>query len=110
MMKWTLACAGVVLAGFLAVPAGAQEAVPTPTPGTTVVQSTTQTQRSGLLGRLLGRRGRMTSTVSQPSTSAKAMPSATPSSTGVRQAQAVEVQTVQTRQGLLGRLRSRIGR
>jgi hypothetical protein len=116
MLKWTLACGAVVtLAGFLAVPAQAQQAVQPTTPPVTVIQTpTTQTPRFGLLRRFRERRG-MTpaTTVSQPVTQLKTMPSATGK---VQQAGATEVvpapttQVVEGRQGLLSRLRGRLGR
>lgn len=111
MRKWIFVCAVVTLAGFLAEPAPAQEAVPAPGPGITSAGP-----RAGLISRLRDRRpmtilSQRTTTVTTSSAPAK-----------VVQAQATEApktpitpmttatQVVENRQGLLSRLRARVGR
>ena len=112
-------------AGTVPVPASAQETVQT-TPRIVTTNEpivTTAAPRGGLLSRLRIRNRRMnaTSTTVQPSTvePAKAMPTkttgTTPSTSKVQQAGAVEAmpvqtQTIEPRQGILGRLRARLGR
>ncbi len=121
MMKWTLACAVVVVAGFLAVPAPAQEPAKIPATVITTSQPVITTPSPGLFGRLRDRRG-MTTIVNQPIVQAQA--TTTEAKSNVLQVQntetigmpvqtqvmPAEMQVMETRPGLLSRLRSRLGR
>ncbi len=110
MGKWMFACAVVTVAGFLAEPAQAQEVITTAPKAVTSAETVTVTPRGGVLQRLRERRG-MT-VVSQSVTTAPAVATTTTPGTVV-QAQAtqtpaaVQTQVVETRQGILVRLRDR---
>jgi hypothetical protein len=105
-----LACAVVTLVAFLAQPAPAQEPLKTPTKVVTASETVTVAPRTGLLGRMFPNR----TTMVVRGVSATTMPPATTS--GVTQAQgttttmAAQTQVVETRQGVLSRMRARLGR
>jgi hypothetical protein len=109
MRKWMLACAVVTLVGFTAAPAPAQETIPAPTIVT--AQPATTTQRTGILPRLFGNRSTTTvrgvsaTTTMPPATTTGVIPA-----TGTTTTMAAQTQTTETRQGLLGRMRARLGR
>jgi hypothetical protein len=126
MRKWILGCAVVTLGCFLIEPAQGQETIKAPQ--TTVITSspTTSSPRVGLFRRLRDRR-QGTTTISQPMVTTRGVSSSsstTPSQSGIVQAQATvpstttttqpvttaQMQTTETRQGLLSRLRGRLGR
>ena len=108
MRKWMTSA--LLAAGLVAGETAAQDKVAAPKTTTQTEVITTQ-PRSGLLGRRVGRREVVTTTV-QPGTTAQP-------GTKVQQAQGIEPAPVQTaevmdgrdyRPGLLSRLRMRLGR
>jgi hypothetical protein len=112
---WILAGAALVTAGFLALPAPAQETVKSPSKTVSTVETIQTTPRSGLLRRLL-RRDTVVVTESAPVTKSETTQTQTPSK--VQQAQAIQpaqtqtqaMETREVRGGILSRLRSRFGR
>jgi hypothetical protein len=128
MRKWMLLCAVVVAAGFLADRAPAQEPAKIAPSVITTSEPVMVAPRAGLFSRMRERRG-MTTMVSQPVIQTQA---GVPMTSGVQQAQALEpqigskvqqaqgteiiampatqMQVMETRQGLLPRLRARLGR
>ena len=115
MRMWIFAGAVVTLAGFLVEPAPAQETIQKPGTVITTAQPSTQPARGGLLQRIRDRRQGVT-TVSEPVTQTTTTTKSSQPQTTVQQAQATrtvtssEMPVMETRQGLLGRLRARRGR
>lgn len=114
MGKWMLVGTVVLAAGFLTQPAQAQEVITTAPKMVASTQTTSMQPRRGMLQRLRERRG-MT-VVSQRPMMMPAATATTPSTTVV-QAQSstpatmtTQTQVMETRSGLLARLRERRGR
>lgn len=112
MRKWMLACAVVTLAGFLAEPASAQEPLKAPAKVVTASETVTMAPRVGLLQRLRG--PRTTMVVRGVSASSTTQPPATvipaQGTPGAGTTMTTQTQIVETRQGLLARMRVRLGR
>jgi hypothetical protein len=121
MMKWTLPCAAVVVVGFMADPVPAQEPAKIPATVVTTSPPVITTPSPGLFGRLRDRRGTTTSYYPQI---VQAQATTTEAKSGVLQVQNTETvgapapmqvtpaptQVMETRAGLLSRLRGRLGR
>ncbi len=135
MRNWTLVCAAVIVAGFMADRVPAQEPATIPATVTNTTEIVTPAPRTGLFGRLRERRG-MTMTVNQPIIQAQAiqpqpipplqqppsevlqaqhteqvaMPTTASTTMTTTTVMPAEMQVVDARQGLLARLRARRGR
>ena len=102
-----LACAVVVMAGFLAHPTSAQEPLKAPMKVVTASETVTMAPRAGLLQRLRGPRA--TTTVVRGVSAMQTTPAVTQAQ-GVGTTMTTQTPVLETRLGLMSKVRGRLGR